>query len=194
MEINCPNCTSIQVLKPKELPTTSEYESLCHDCLLPFSIPSEILLEVIKANKKEEIIHDNYLKAYTEIPHTFIPCKMIHMTAKINNTEIKFLVDTGAQISILPLSVASGCGLSNIIDEQYSGELKGVGTDKIMGRIHYVELQLPCGIYPCGFTVCKNDKMVPILGIDMMRNLGLSLDFIKNKITFDNNKYEIPFE
>lgn len=194
MEINCPNCTSIQVLKPKELPETSEYETLCRECLLPFSIPMDMLTEVIEANKREEVIHDNYLKAYTEIPHTFISSKMIHMTVKINNVDVKFLVDTGAQISILPLSVASACNLNHLIDEQYSGELKGVGTDKIMGRIHYVEIQLPCGIYPCGLTVCKNDSMVPLLGIDMMRNLGLTLDFMKNKITFDNGKYEIPFE
>jgi DNA damage-inducible protein 1 len=82
----------------------------------------------------------------------------------------------------------------HLIDEKYNGQLKGVGSDKIMGRIHYIELQLECGIYACGFTVCSNNEIGAILGIDMMRNLGIILDFTKNKLSFENGKYELPFE
>ena len=44
-------------------------------------------------------------------------------------------------------------------------------------KIHYLEVQLPCGVIPCSFTVCENNNIEPILGIDMMQQMGLVLDF-----------------
>ena len=58
---------------------------------------------------------------------------------QINNTPIKFLVDTGAQISF---NVVECLNLKDLIDEKYKGTLKGVGNDKIIGIIHYVEVFL----------------------------------------------------
>jgi hypothetical protein len=62
--------------------------------------------------------------------------------------------------------------------------MKGVGEADITGRIHYVEVVLDCGVYPCSFTACSNNDVPPILGIDMMHNLGISIDFKNKKIHF----------
>lgn len=51
--------------------------------------------------------------------------------------------------------------------------MKCIGSDKI----HYVEVVLDCGVYPCAFTICSNNDVSPILGIDMMYNLGIMIDF-----------------
>jgi DNA damage-inducible protein 1 len=191
MQLSCSYCTSVMVVDVSKM---VDNQVLCPVCFSEIKISDEFLTNILEANKHQELIDDNLEKAYNEIPHTFIPSKMIHLTAKINGVDVKFLVDTGAQMSILPLSIVTACDMKNLIDEKYNGELKGVGSDKIMGRIHYLELQLPCGVYPCGFTVCKNDEMIPLLGIDMMRNLGLTLDFSKNKMSFEGGKYELSFE
>ena len=95
-------------------------------------------------------------------------------------------------MSVIPANLIEACGLTEILDTNYTGQMKGVGEDKIVGRVHYVEVILECGVYPCSFTVASNNSMPPILGIDMMYNLGLSIDFIKKQIHF-NNGCSIPF-
>ena len=131
-------------------------------------------------------ICENLEKAYNEIPHTFIRTEAIFLKGHINGHEIDFLLDTGAEMSIIPVNIIQACGLENILDTHYSGIMKGVGEDKMLGKIHYVEVILECGLYPCSFSVCSNNDLPPILGIDMMYNLGISIDFKKKQIHFDN--------
>ena len=187
MQVNCQKCSFLQDVVNM---SSVNYCQICNSLIYK---PDEIFVQqIISAKKREEKIKQNYLQAYTEIPQVFTPTNMIHITAKINNVPVKFLIDTGAQSSILPLSVPTACGLEDLIDEKYSGVLRGVGTDRIMGRIHYLELTFSCGVYPGSFTICKNDKLEPILGIDMMQSLGLKLDFVKRVLIIGNN--EIKFE
>ncbi len=127
---------------------------------------------------------ENMKKAYDEIPHTFFKTESIYMKGFINGSEINFLLDTGAEISIIPHNIVEACGLTNILDTKYKGKMKGVGEADITGRIHYVEVVLDCGVYPCSFTACSNNDVPPILGIDMMHNLGISIDFKNKKIHF----------
>ncbi len=136
---------------------------------------------------KQNLILQNLEQAYEEIPHTFIKSDSIFMKGYINGLEMHFLLDTGAETSILPYDLVNACGLDNVIDTNYSGIIKGVGETKMIGRIYYVEVVFDCGVYPCAFTVCHSDNIPPILGIDMMHNLGLSLDFKKKKINFSND-------
>lgn len=82
----------------------------------------------------------------------FIPATMIHLTVKIKGVAVKFLVDTGAQISLLPRNVALATNLDDLVDEKYHG----VGKDKIRGKIHYVEIELPCGVLRCAKTMISN--------------------------------------
>ena len=53
-------------------------------------------------------------------------------------------------------------------------------------------MELSCGIYPGSFTICKNNDIEPLLGIDMMSSLGLTIDFKKRCIKIEQN--ELPFE
>ncbi len=130
---------------------------------------------------------ENMAKAYAEIPHIFIKSESIFMKGYINGIEIDFLLDTGAEMSLIPYDIAHACGLDSLINSKYAGIIKGAGETKMLGRIFYVEVVFDCGIYPCSFSVCHNNNLPPILGIDMMHNLGLVLDFKKKKIHFDDN-------
>lgn len=155
--------------------------------------PKDIMDIISNANQlTNDLVEQNLQKALDEIPHTFIKSESIFLNGYINGNPISFLLDTGAETSILPMDVIQSSGLSNILDRKCSGTLLGVGEDKILGRIHYVEVVLECGVFPCSFTVCSNLNMPPILGIDMMFNLGISLDFKRRKIIFDSN-YSIDF-
>lgn len=181
MQVSCEFCTSINEIKNIYI---NNYCNVCQNLIYK---PTD---DVINFTNKEKKIEENYLKAYEEIPQSFFPAKMIFLNAKINNTPIKFLVDTGAQISLLPFNVVECLNLKDLIDEKYKGTLKGVGNDKIIGKIHYVEVFLEGGCCPLSFTVCKNNSIEPILGIDMMKQLGLKIDFSKRKFIFNNKEFD----
>lgn len=136
--------------------------------------------------KINNLIEENLEKAYNEIPHIFIKTELIYLKGHINGHEIYFLIDTGAETSVIPANMVQACGLENIMDNNYSGVMKGVGVANVLGKVHYVEVILECGLYPCSFYVCSNNNLPPILGIDMMHNLGISIDFKKKQIKFDN--------
>ena len=144
------------------------------------------------AEDPEDLVLQNLTKAYEEIPHTFVKTEAIFMKGFINGIKVYFLIDTGAEVSLLPINLVEACGLTKILNTKYQGQLSGVGHDKIEGKIHYVEVVLDCGIYPCAFTVCANNNLPPILGIDMMYNLGINIDFKKGKIIF-NDECSVDF-
>ena len=43
-----------------------------------------------------------------------------------------------------------------ILNKEYSGVMKYVGSDKI----HYIEVVLYCGVYSCAFTICSNNDVL----------------------------------
>jgi predicted aspartyl protease len=185
-ELSCPACTVLNFIDTNSK-NDEYYCSVCSSLLL--SKNEDIFTQIKEADSKERVIQDNYLKAYNELPSSFIPANMIYLIAKIMGNEIKFLVDTGAQVSLLPLNVVKMCDLEHLMDEKYSGELKGVGSDRVMGRIHYLEVELECGLIPCSFTICEKEDIIPILGIDMMQQMGLVLNFKERKIEINNFKF-----
>ena len=190
ISINCPRC---RFLVSQEIITDSvENYIYCPGCDNVFKYGQKTDVKDVKTDDTSQVVQTNNLveenleKAYNEIPHTFIRTEAIYLKGHINGHEISFLLDTGAEMSVIPVNIIQACGLENILDTNFSGIMKGVGEAKMLGKLHYVEVILECGVYPCAFSVCSNNDLPPILGIDMMYNLGISIDFKNKKIHFDN--------
>ena len=168
--INCSKCTAINVINDTK-------QNLCYVCFseLP-KVNSTQLLNIIEAKKKQDIITKNYIKAMEIMPELYTKSPSIHIQGSINGNSIKFLVDTGAEISIMNKSIAIACGLEKYIDERYNGKLQGVGSDKILGKVHYTEITFNWGVLPCGFTICSNNDIIPIIGIDIMNSHGIIIN------------------
>jgi hypothetical protein len=179
--INCGKCTTINSINDTK-------QQLCCVCFseLP-KLTSIQLLNITEAEKKQKIINMNYMKAMEIMPELYTKSPSIYIKGSINGNMVKFLIDTGAQISLLSKSVAVACGLDKYIDERYSGELVGVGTDKILGKVHYTEITFDWGVLPCGFTICNNNNIIPIIGIDIMNSHGINIDFKTKTLQIGKN-------
>lgn len=177
--IYCPSCDNIFSYNPDMISTNNDTQQAQQINQNNQNKPTNLSNSI-------DLVEENFKKAYNEIPHTFIRTEAIFLKGHINGQEINFLLDTGAEMSVIPANIIQACGLESILDTQYSGVMKGVGEAKTLGRLHYVEVVLECGVYPCSFSVCSNNDLPAILGIDMMYNLGISIDFKKKQIHFNN--------
>tara|TARA_B100001123_G_C15100977_1_gene943547 strand:+ start:107 stop:634 length:528 start_codon:yes stop_codon:yes gene_type:complete len=143
---------------------------------------------------KKFILDDNIDKALEHIPESFSSVDMLFISCKINDNDIPLFIDTGAAISVMPKSVAVSCGLSDLIDQRYQGKLIGVGTQKIYGKVYYVDIIIEDFSIPCSFTIVddKDDVETPVIfGLDMLHRHGCCLDIGGRKMIMGGKV--IPF-
>ena len=76
------------------------------------------------------------------IPEVFGRVNMLYINAKANKVPIQAFVDSGAQSTIMSESLANRCGLMRLVDKRQAGTAVGVGTCKILGKIHAADLEI----------------------------------------------------
>lgn len=87
---------------------------------------------------------------------------------------------------------AKDCGIDKLIDTRFSGLAKGVGTGKILGKVHMAQLQLGNQFLPCSFTVLEGtigENM--LLGLDMLKRHQIVIDLKHNCLSV--NEENISF-
>lgn len=114
---------------------------------------------------------------------------MLYVNVKINGHNIQAFCDSGAQSTIMSKKVATECDLMDWVDTRFHGVAVGVGTGKIIGRIHLVQLQIDNYHFPCSVTVMDDpppgaSEMPFLLGLDMMKRHTCVMDFGKGVLKF----------
>jgi DNA damage-inducible protein 1 len=153
---------------------------------------------------RQKRIAEQREQVYEEYPESFASVIMLYIQAKINGHDIQAFCDSGAQSTIMSYELAKSCGLADWIDERHAGLAVGVGSRKILGRLHAVQLQIGDHHYfPCTVTVLEDpapddpaQKMGFLLGLDMMKRHLCVLDLKAGCLKFrlaDNNYLETPF-
>jgi DNA damage-inducible protein 1 len=62
--------------------------------------------------------------------------------AQVNGVPVKAFVDSGAQMTIMTQNFAAKCHLSRLMDTRFAGMAVGVGSSRILGRIHQTPLKV----------------------------------------------------
>lgn len=150
---------------------------------------------------RKQRIAEQREQVYEEYPEAFASVIMLYIHAKINGHDIQAFCDSGAQSTIMSRELAVECGLEDWIDESMAGVAVGVGTRKILGRIHSVQLQIGKTFFPCTVTVLEDppdgaSKMGFLLGLDMMKRHLCILDLKAGCLKFQvagGHYLETPF-
>ncbi|CAI4038613.1 hypothetical protein SMKI_05G2240 [Saccharomyces mikatae IFO 1815] len=127
----------------------------------------------------QQAIDEQLRNAIEYTPEMFTQVPMLYINIEINNYPVKAFVDTGAQTTIMSTRLAKKTGLSRMIDKRFIGEARGVGTGKIIGRIHQAQVKIETQYIPCSFTVLDTDIDV-LIGLDMLKRHLACVDLKEN--------------
>ena len=142
------------------------------------------ILEIIR----QQQIDENHNLAHELIPESFTQVHMLYINISINGQKVQAFVDSGAQTTIISPKLAEKTGISRLIDKRFQGVAQGVGTQKIMGKIHSVPIRIGDSDIdiPCSFTVL--DTSVDLLfGLDMLRRHKCVMDLVRDVLVVGGN-------
>jgi len=140
---------------------------------------------------KQANIQHNMEQAIEFNPESFGSVVMLYVNSKVNGVDVKAFVDSGAQTTIMSRKTAERCNILHLMDTRFQGIAQGVGTSKILGRIHMTDLQLGSVFVQVAITVLENDSMDFLLGLDQLRRHQCCIDLGKNVLRIEGE--DIPF-
>eukprot|EP00350_Pseudokeronopsis_sp_OXSARD2_P012078 CAMPEP_0170560720 /NCGR_PEP_ID=MMETSP0211-20121228/50532_1 /TAXON_ID=311385 /ORGANISM="Pseudokeronopsis sp., Strain OXSARD2" /LENGTH=133 /DNA_ID=CAMNT_0010875281 /DNA_START=836 /DNA_END=1234 /DNA_ORIENTATION=+ len=69
----------------------------------------------------------------------------------------------------------------------------GIGTSKILGRIHKADLDVIGQVLPCSLTVLEDNKVEFLFGLDNLKRHQCNIDLVQNMLHLKCGEISVPF-
>jgi len=135
----------------------------------------------------------NHMTAQEQFPEFFGSITMIYVDVKVNDVAVQAFVDSGAQATIISQECAKRCNLMHLLDTRFAGMAQGVGTSRILGRVHLADLMIGGQKLPCSFTVLEDNKVDLLFGLDNLKRHQCSIDLVTSNLHIRNGEVSVPF-
>ncbi|KAF6037934.1 DDI2 [Bugula neritina] len=147
----------------------------------------------IAASIQQANVNANMEAAMEFSPESFGQVHMLYINCKVNGHHVKAFVDSGAQMTIMSKACADRCHISYLMDTRWAGIAKGVGVQRILGRIHMCQISINNDHLQCSFSILEDQQMDMLLGLDMLKRHQCCIDLRKNLLVIGTTGTETPF-
>lgn len=104
------------------------------------------------------------------MPENFIKTTMLYVELELNKVKFQAFVDTGCENTVISKAFAEKCGVIKDLDTRFAGTAVGVGTSKILGRIHTAILKVGENhTIQCSLDVIEAIGVEFLFGLNMMK-------------------------
>jgi DNA damage-inducible protein 1 len=79
------------------------------------------------------------------------------------------------------------------MDTRFAGMAQGIGTSRILGRVHAVDVKILDQTFVFSFTILEDNKVDMLLGLDNLKRHQCQIDLVDNVLRMKKGDFMIPF-